>query len=196
VTTVTFISLVMLLAAEATHSMPKRQADASPASETFHVTATASATGAATGDLSVPMTIRIDRYTREHARTAMIDGMKRNGYPGFLQALRDAPIAGSLQVANQKFTIRWAHSEPDGEHRTVTIVTDKPVYFVGLGRPNAKPTAGYEVAVVKLNVDQNGTGDGEMAAAARVKPRGTDAVQVDNYADAPLKLRIVPPTAK
>jgi hypothetical protein len=166
------------------------QQPAAPAagSEAFDITATAKAGPAAAGTLTVPITIRIDRYTSATERTKMIDGLKYGGYPGFLTALRDAPAAGSLEVGDQKFTVRWARQEPAGSGRTVTIVTDKPVYFIGSGGATSKSKAGYEVAVVTLNLDASGHGTGTMAAAARVKPRGKTGFVVDDYAETPLKL--------
>jgi hypothetical protein len=78
----------------------------------------------------------------------------------------------------------------------VTIVTDKPVFFIGLGQPDAKSTKGYEVAVARLDVRAGGDGDGIMAAAARVKPDGEGGVRIDDYADEPVKLTIVPAGGK
>ena len=56
--------------------------------------------------------------------------------------------------------------------RTISLVTERPVYFVGGGKADAKPRAGFELAVVQLNVDEFGLGSGTMAAAARVKASG------------------------
>jgi hypothetical protein len=67
-------------------------------------------------------------------------------------------------------------------------VTDQPIFFVGGGAADAKPRAGYEVALIQLQVDSIGLGDGTMAAAARVRPGGESGVQVDDYADKPIKL--------
>ena len=63
------------------------------------------------------------------------------------------------------------------------------MFFVGAGRADAKPRAGYEVGAIQMMVDSVGLGSGSMAAAARIKP-GPEGVgvQVDDYADAPLKL--------
>ena len=68
------------------------------------------------------------------------------------------------------------------------FVTDKPVFFVGGGRADAKPRAGYESALIQLLVDEAGSGTGTMAAAARVKPGGETGVRIDNYAEEPLTL--------
>ena len=148
--------------------------------------------GAATGAVTVPMILQIDRYTPDHERTKMTDGLKYGGYPGFVKALREAPAAGSLEVAGDKFVVRWARSADTDTGRTVTIVTDQPVAFVGGGRKGAKSTAGYEVAVLQLTLDKAGKGTGTMAAAARVKPGGETGVRIDNYADAPIALTASP----
>ena len=157
--------------------------------ETFDVIAKALPKGAAaSGAITVPMTIQVDRYTPEHARTTMTDALKYSGYPGFLRALRDAPLVGTLSVAGQDFKIRWAREVPSETGRTISIVTDAPVFFVGSGRKGAPSTAGYEVAVVQLVLDKAGKGTGTMAAAARVKPGGETGVRIDTYAENPLTL--------
>jgi hypothetical protein len=111
-------------------------------------------------------------------------------------ALRDSPIAGALVAAGESFVIRWARQEAGTGKRTITIVTDKPVAFIGLGKPNAKSTVGYEVAVLKLEVDDSGRGEGIMAAAARVKPGGPTGVRIDDYAQTPMKLTTGPAPGK
>ena len=107
----------------------------------------------------------------------------------FLTALRKAPEVGTVAVGDQKFAIRYAHEVKTAKGRTITLVTDKPVFFVGGGSAEAKPRAGYEVAGIRIEVDDVGLGSGSMAAAARIKP-GPDGVgvQVDDYAAEPIKL--------
>jgi len=160
-----------------------------PAPETFDIVGKISPkAGAATGAVTVPMILQIDRYTPEHERTKMADGLKYGGYPGFLKALREAPGVGSLEVAGEKFVIRWAREVETATGRTLSYVTDTPVAFIGSGRKDAKPTAGYEVAVIQLTVDKAGKGEGTMAAAARVKPGGETGVRLDSYTETPVAL--------
>ena len=71
-------------------------------------------------------------------------------------------------------------------------MTDRPIFFVGGGAPDAKPKAGYELGVIELVVDPQGSGQGTMAAAARVKPGPDGGVILDDYAAAPVRLSIKP----
>jgi hypothetical protein len=161
-----------------------------PAPETFDIVATVSPGGQAKGRVTAHLSVTLDRYTPEHERTKMTDGLKYNGYPGFLNALRDAPRVGTLEVAGDTFAIRWAHEVPSATGRTITLVTDQPVFFVGGGRKNAKSKAGYETSVMQLVLGQDGQGRGTMAAAARVKPGGETGIRIDDYAATPVELTV------
>jgi hypothetical protein len=166
------------------------QAGAATGPETYQVNGTIAGEGAVAGSVTVTMTLRLDEYSPERARAVMTDALKYRGYPGFLLALREAPIVGSLDIGDQKFMIRWAHQVPSGAGRTITIVTDTPIFFFGARKPGAKSTKGYEVAVMKIEVNEAGRGDGTMAAAARIKPDGSGGVILDQYAETPLKLTV------
>ena len=87
-----------------------------------------------------------------------------------------------------KVILRWAREEPSGKGRSISLVTEKPVYFVGGGSANAKPRQGFELAVLQLTVDDYGLGMGTMAAAARVKPDGSGGVVLEDYAEEPIRL--------
>jgi hypothetical protein len=135
--------------------------------------------------------IQIDRYSNERERTTMTDGMKHGGYGGFLKALRAAPAVGVVEMGEVKGTLRWAREQPTPKGRAISLVTDAPLYFVGGGRADAKPREGFEVAVLQIEVDENGLGTGTMAAAARVRPDGQGGVVLDDYAEQPIKLTFV-----
>ena len=153
------------------------------------ITANAHVTGAA-GAAATRISMQIDRYTPDADREAVAQALKQGGYPAFLTALRKAPVVGSLTIAGQTFDIRWAREQPVSNGRSIVLITDKPVYFVGGGGTNAKPRAGYEVALLQFRLDGSGLGfEGTMAAAARVKPGGPTGVQIDDYAEKPIELQ-------
>ena len=122
------------------------------------------------GAAATNLMIHIDRYTSDRDRTTLVDALKQKGYEGFLPALRQAPVVGYIQIKEQKWDVRWAHQQTVDVQQTVTVATDQPIYFVGGGRPDAKPRAGYDMAVIRLDVDSIGMGKGSFAPAARVKP--------------------------
>jgi len=157
------------------------------APETF--SANVQASGAQGGAAAATISIDIQRYTPEADRTAVEGALKTGGYPAFLTALRKAPEVGTVNFADRKWPIRWARERATGKYtRSIVVVTDQPIFFVGGGRPDAKPREGYEVAVIELHVDNVGIGKGTMTAAARVKPGGENGVQIDAYEDKPLNL--------
>ena len=142
----------------------------------------------ATGPIAAPIQIHIERYTPDFDRKSLEAALEHGGYANFINALRKAPQVGSVAAGDGQFAIRYAREEKTAKGRTIVVVTDKPVFFVGGGRADAKPRAGYESALIRLEVDAAGTGTGSMAPAARVKPGGETGVRIDNYADEPLAL--------
>lgn len=151
-------------------------------------TANAQATAASGASAAAPVQVEIRRYTPDADRTAVEGALKGGGYPAFLTALRKAPEVGTVSLGTQKWAIRWAREQSTPTGRTIVVVTDQPMFFLGGSKATAKPRAGYEVGLIRMQVDKSGMGTGEMAAAARVKPGGETGVQVDDYADQPIKL--------
>jgi hypothetical protein len=141
-----------------------------------------------TGAAAANFKVRVDRYVSDRDRDAIRTALKTGGYAAFLTALRAAPGLGELTHGGQTVTVRWATQEPVKNGRTIVLITDKPLAFVGGGAVNAKPREGYEVAVIRMNMDDSGLGNGEMAAAAKVKPGGATGVEIDDYAENPIKL--------
>jgi hypothetical protein len=128
------------------------------------------------------MTIQIDKYTPDADHTALAAALKSGGNAAFLDALKKAPAIGTLTIGKRSFTIRWARTQPvDSDHRRVVAVTDAPVFFAGAGAVDAKPTAGYDLAVIEFTIDSVGLGKGSMAPAAKVKAGGTTGVEVEDY---------------
>ena len=135
--------------------------------------------------------IQIDRYTLEADRKTMTEALAHGGYGAFVQAVRKAPAVGHIEIGTSKFIVRWAREQPAGKGRTISLVTEGPMYFVGGGAVDAKPRDAYQLAVVQLTVDDLGLGTGTMAAAAKVKPDGKGGVVIEDYAEEPIKLTSV-----
>lgn len=154
-------------------------------------TASVNATGPL-GAVATTLKIHIDHYTEDRDRTALLAALTKNGYQAFLPAFRKVPIAGYVQIKDQKWDLRWASQQQANQRQTVTVATDKPIYFFGGGNADAKPRTGYELAVITLDVDDIGMGKGTLSGAARVKPSGDGTgVVVDDYAGTPTPIATV-----
>ena len=182
--TATILTAVLLLAPAWAGAQAAPSATSTP--EVFSATAQAkNATGAISGMLE----LRVSRYTPDFDRKVVEEALRLGGYPRFVTAIRNAPDVGQLVLGGgQPFTIRYARETVAAGGRTIVLVTDKPVFFVGTARADAKPRAGYEVAVVRLQMDASGRGRGTMAAAARVRPDGDGGVLLDDFAEQPIEL--------
>jgi hypothetical protein len=157
------------------------------APETFRASARVSNEAGLAGAAYVD--IHIDKYSADKDRDAIVAEFKSGGYPALLTALKKAPPVGTVKVGSETFVVRWARQQRSGENkRTISVVTEKPVLFVGGGSVNAKPREGYELAVVQFEMDDSGVGSGTMAAAAKIKPGGANGFEIDDYADQPIKL--------
>jgi hypothetical protein len=144
----------------------------------------------ASGPITATVLIRIRRYTPEFDRAALEDALQHGGYASFVNAMRKVPEVGLVLAGDGQFTVRYAREQKTEKGRTIVVVTDKPVFFVGGARANAKPRAGYETALIQLQVNDAGVGTGIMAPAARVKPGGETGIRIDNYAEEPLTLKV------
>jgi hypothetical protein len=141
---------------------------------------------AATASVTATVSISVERLMEESRRIRVTDGLKYNGYPGFLKVLRVLPPVGTIRLAGREVEIRYAHEQPHAQGRRVVLVADRPLFFLA-GDP-AKNRTGYELTIVELIVDGTGGVVGTMAGAARVKP-GSDGVPIlDDFADIPVRL--------
>ena len=156
--------------------------------EFFNLTVEAKAE---TGNSAASMKLQLDRYVADSDRDAVTQALKTGGTAAFLAALKKAPALGQLTAGNRTFTVRWATQTPIKNGRTIVVVTDSPVFFVGGGELDAKPREGFDVGVLRFDFDDAGIGAGTMAAAARVKPGGPTGVEVEDYGKQTTKVRIV-----
>ena len=159
--------------------------------ETFTATASmksekASATAA--------VKISIHRYATEKERKAVMGAIKTGGTTALLGVVGKMKDIGTIEVGEQKTPIKYAYSYPTGDGRIVTVITAKPIAFLGAGLPEAKPRAGHDVATALLVLDAKGGGHGELAPAATVKANESGAIVVDDYGDSQVWLKDIAKT--
>lgn len=135
--------------------------------ETFTATAEVKSAGAASA--KAPVTITIDRTMPQGEIDALLAAFRSGGPEALRKALVGVKPTGSVKLAAGASTpTRLTHERPTDKGRLLTIVTDKPLLFMGAGLPDAKSKEGYDFAIIDIEVDAAGRGSGTMAPAAKV----------------------------
>lgn len=155
-------------------------------------TATASVKSDA-GTGTAPVTIVIKHWATDAERAKVMKALKSGGTPALKAALAKMRDSGTLALAKTQGAIKYAYATSTGSGRLVTVVTSQPLYHLGGGLPDAKPKAGYDVAVALLVLEADGTGHGELSPAAKVKIDDAGAISVDDYGDAHIWLKGIAP---
>jgi hypothetical protein len=175
---------ILVLAASASNALA-----APGAPEVYN--ATASLKTAAGASLTAPVVISISRWSTDAERDKAKAALTSGGTTAVQKQLATTPDVGYLQVGTVKTPIHFARALPVGDGKVVTVLTAQPVFYVGAGMPNSKPTekAGYDVAVVIFQVDGAGKGEaGDFAPAAKVKFDDKGAFVVEDYAAEAVRL--------
>jgi hypothetical protein len=140
------------------------------------------------GPAVTALTIRIERFTTDNEREGAIRAFQKGGFAQLSAALRAGPALGYVEIGDRQWPIRYARQLATPQGRSIVAISDRPTFFVGGGLLDPKPRDSSDVAVVQFEVDEIGVGEGTMAAAARLKAGGPAGVEVDHYADEPIKL--------
>jgi len=142
--------------------------------------ATASIKGTA-GPVTAKVVIVIDRNTTDAERAKAVEALKSGATPALQQLLATMPAIGHIELVSRQTPIKYAYSRPTGSGRLITIVTDRPIGYLGGNAPDAKPKAGYDLAFALLTVPGTGKGTGELAPAAKAKVDEAGAVVTEDY---------------
>jgi hypothetical protein len=144
--------------------------------------ATASVKSAAGASMTVPVVVSINRWTADAEREKALAALRSGGSSAFQKLVAGMPEAGQIQVGQITAPLRYARMLPVAGGTLVTVVTAQPIYHLGAGAADAKPKAGYDVAVATFQVDAAGKGTfGDLAPAAKVKVDDKGAIVIEDY---------------
>jgi hypothetical protein len=153
--------------------------------ETF--TATASVTSPA-GTASTPVTVSIARFVTDAERTAIVTAVQANDQAATRKALEQADDIGYIDVGSRRTPIKYAYARPTGHGRLITVVTARPVAYVGASEPGAKPKGDYDLALALLVLDEHDTGDGEFSPAVTLRMDDQGAIVTTDYSHEVIRL--------
>jgi len=137
------------------------------ASESF--VGTASVKNAAGSTASAAINVTVDRTTSAAEAEKLVAAFKAGGAAGLKKALAGVPPTGSIRLGGSPAARTFMTLERTTDQgRLLTMITEKPIVHLGSGLPNAKPKAGYDFAVLDLEVGAKGAISGTLAPAARI----------------------------
>lgn len=147
--------------------------------ETF--TATASVKTRTGAETTAPVTIVLTRLTTDKERDTIVDSLKKGGTSGVVRSLKAMDDAGYIELAARRTPVKYAYVRPVGGGRLITVIAPAPIAYLGTDLPEAKPKAGFDLALAVLQVKDGGSGFGELAPAATVRVNDTGAIQTQDY---------------
>jgi hypothetical protein len=145
---------------------------------------TATATGKVDGnEKSVKATITIERFSSQAEKDKARAAFDVGGTAGLAVELSKMPSVGKLALEDGRvFDLKLTNQlNVLGGGRFLTVITARPIAFLGADRPDTKPVDDYAVGVVDLNLKANGGGSGTSAPAAKVKIGDHGGFQVEDY---------------
>jgi len=134
--------------------------------------------------------IVIERWSSDAEQGSLLDTLKNGGASRLLHALQGVePRAGYIRTTTGLgWDIQYATETPlpDGGRRIV-FATDRPMsFFEVLGRPRS---ADYEFMVGEIHLGKDGTGEGRLAALAKVSfDEAKNRIEIENYGIQPVRL--------
>jgi hypothetical protein len=146
--------------------------------ETF--VATASVRGPS-GTQTAPVTVVLTRFTTDQERTTVADALKTGGTPAVVERLKAMEDVGYIEVGERRSPLKYAYARAMGSGRLITVISPSPIAHLGAGLPDAKPKAGFDLALALLDLPSTGTGTGELAPAAKVKLTDAGAIETEDY---------------
>jgi len=156
------------------------------ASET--ITAMARVKSAAGADASAPVSVVVDRFSTDGERDELMAALKKGGTAAVRDLLAGRAQIGSVQVGGTNTAIKYVYARAMGDGRLITAVTGSPIAFIGAGLPGAKPTTGFDLGLVLLEVAASGPGRGEIVPAAKIKLNDQGAIVTDDYSSEVVQL--------
>ena len=110
--------------------------------------------GSALGAAAAPIKIVIQRYTPEAERRAIEAALGDRRVSCFPTCTsRSRPTSDTSSTARRS-SPSDTHAKPRRDKgRRIDVVTDRPIFFVGGGAPDARPRESFDVAVLRMEVD-------------------------------------------
>jgi len=165
-----------------------------PAEEELPLNFTAVATnmGAVGPRGRIRLDIRINRWSGDDERAALMAAMKESGTRSLAEALRDQERVGRLrEVQGLGWDLQYSRAIPmEGGGQQIILATDRPMAFVEMARSTR--TRDYNVTLIQMTLDAEGNGEGQLMAGAEFSWNEEDnQLVIEQFSSEPVRLTSV-----
>ena len=127
---------------------------------------------------SAEVTISIERMATPEELGAILAAIRSGDGAKIRKALAAQPALGTIDRGRSKLPIKFASSHPRGKGKTVVMVCEEPLTYIGGDVPDVEPMPGFTLAYLVLSIAADGKGTGEIAPAATLRVREDGSVAV------------------
>lgn len=131
-------------------------------------------------------TLTINRATPEAEVTRLLELLKRDGQDRFWDAVAKEKC-GTIQIGNnlsRDLNAVWVTQTEDG--RKISAIAERWMGFGELRR--GARSVDYPFTYIELYVEEDGDVEGELFPAARVRSKGGNTIEVENFGIYPARL--------
>jgi len=153
---------------------------------TFTGTAVIYGSGVSTRTVSRTFTMIINRRTSEADATMYLQTLQRGGQDDFSRQIESNELGRFSFDGQTGLPINAVLVDQDGDDTRIRVVFKRWIGFGELRR-GARSTD-YPFTYVELRIDQNGRGDGMIIPAARVRARGSNTLEFEDFGTFPGRL--------
>jgi len=135
--------------------------------------------------------IRVDRWSSDQERQALLDTLHAKGADNLLSALQKTPRVGFIRTPDSvAWDLHYARTMvgDDGSIRII-LGTDRRLSFWEL--TNRERSVDYPFTIIEIRLDKNGKGEGRMSLATKVTASDQGDIYLENYSVEPVRLQNV-----
>jgi len=153
---------------------------------TFTGTAVIYGSGASTRTISRTFTMIINRRTSDADATMYLQTLQRGGQDEFSRQIESNELGRFSFDGQTGLPINAVLVDRDGDDTRIRVVFKRWIGFGELRR-GARSTD-YPFTYVEIRIDQNGRGEGMIIPAARVRARGSNTFEFEDFGTFPGRL--------
>ncbi len=136
--------------------------------------------------------ISISRWTTDAERDTLLATLKSDGSDEFRSALFKSEETGFIKIGGRAtYRMRYARSNETATGRQIVLATDRPISFTEARSPGAR-TRDYDVSIIVLQVDENGSGSGAFSVGTKIAfDEEKNQLVLENYSTEPVRLNSI-----